>query len=104
MLLEAASSVDTIRALADLGMLGAVIIGGAGVWWVVRTTRNGKQDNGKLLDAFRQREAFIDRMLTELSGQGKHLEQMIGEQRNTNRTLQQLVDRIDHVLMRDRRE
>lgn len=101
-ILEAATSVDAIRTLADLGMLGAVIIGGFGVWWVIRNSRNanGNSANGKLMEAFRQREAFIDRMLTQLGDQGRHLEQMVGEQRATNRTLQQLVDRIDHVLMR----
>ena len=98
----ASGDLEIVRTLADLGMLGAMLIGGGSVWWIIRTTRKNNDNNGKLMDAFRQRETFIDRMLTELGDQGKHLEQMIAEQRNTNRTLQQLVDRIDHVLMRER--
>src|SRR3990167_5235941 len=101
MMLDALTSVDAIRTLADLGMLGAVIIGAGGAWWLLRSAKNG---NGNLMDAFRQRETFIDRMLSQLGEQGKHLEQMVAEQRNTNHTLRQLVDRMDHVLMRDRRD
>jgi len=84
--------------LADLGMMGAVLIGGGGVWWVLR--RNGKTNGevGKLLDVMKGREQRIDRMLDELAGQGRHLEQMVAEEQRTARAMENLVDRIDRFM------
>jgi len=92
------ASLEAIKMLADLGMMGAVLIGGGGVWWVLR--RNGKTNGevGKLLDVMKGREQRIDRMLDELAGQGRHLEQMVAEEQRTARAMENLVDRIDRFM------
>src|SRR3989304_1258140 len=92
--------------LADLGMMGAVLIGGGGVWWVLR--RNGKTNGevGKLLDVMKGREQRIDRMLDELAGQGRDLGPVggggegdgRGGEKRTARAMENLVDRIDRFI------
>src|SRR3990167_6099899 len=92
------ASLEVVKVLADLGMMGAVLIGGGGVWWVLR--RNGRTNGemGKMLEVMKGREERIDRMLDELSSQGRHLEQMVAEEQRTGRALEQLVDRIDRFM------
>jgi len=97
-LLLQSAGLEAVKMLADLGMMGAVLIGGGGVWWVLR--RNGKTNGemGKLLDVMKGREQRIDRMLDELAGQGRHLEQMVAEEQRTARAMENLVDRIDRFM------
>jgi len=90
--LEAAADLEVVRTLADLGMLGAVLIGGGGVWFILR---NGKNGNGRLMEAFRQREKYIEQMLQQLGTQGEHIQELVGEQKRGTRAVEQLVDRLD---------
>ena len=98
-MLEAAVPIDTVRALADLGMLGAMLIGVGVAWWLLRRNGGNNGPTTKMLDVMKGREDRIDRMLDELSGQGRHLEQMVAEEQRTGRALEQLVDRIDRFML-----
>src|SRR3990167_4289609 len=97
-MLEAAAPIDTVRALADLGMLGAMLIGVGVAWWLLRRNGGNNGPTSKMLDVMKGREERIDRMLDELATQGRLLERMVSGEERTNETLKELIVRIDQYI------
>ena len=97
-MLEAAVPIDTVRALADLGMLGAMLIGVGVAWWLLRRNGGNNGPTSKMLDVMKGREERIDRMLDELATQGRLLERMVIGEERTNETLKELIVRIDQYI------
>lgn len=94
---------ELVRILADLGMVGAVLLGGGAVFLMFRKA-NGR--NGQLMEAFRFREGAIDEIKSTLRVTGEAMvklaERMERHQQESEhwrdehiRVLERLVDRID---------